>query len=292
MAEVILDRAGIEARIPHGAPMCLLDQVRYCGQNGIECRAHLAAPHPLMREGRWPSTTAIEFAAQAMALHGALIAGTLRDSPAEKSTAENGTATAHGTSTAHGTVAANGIGSADRLEGSDGPASAGGVAQTPAAASERACRTENASDATLRAPRGFIAGLRSVRMEGQFFPVGLYELHVEAERVSGDDVQVMYEFSVRGVAPEPCELASGRAIVVLDAGRFGSAGRNRGSVSGVRAGAEGAGNADATNTAALTSTAQASDSVSSAATSVAALQRHAVMPTPDRLTAHRRDAIA
>ena len=72
-----LDRAWIARRIPHQFDMCLLDAVRRWSPQAIECEAGLRglAEHPLRgADARLSATHAIEYAAQAMAVHGALIA--------------------------------------------------------------------------------------------------------------------------------------------------------------------------------------------------------------------------
>jgi len=71
-----LDRAWIEAHIPHQGRMCLLDSVENWDPQRISCRSggHRAADHPLRAHGRLGAACGIEFAAQAMAVHGALLA--------------------------------------------------------------------------------------------------------------------------------------------------------------------------------------------------------------------------
>lgn len=73
----MLDRAWIAAHIPHQGDMCLLDSVVEWSEAGIECHAisPLASDHPLRRAGRLGAACAIEYAAQAMAVHGALLGG-------------------------------------------------------------------------------------------------------------------------------------------------------------------------------------------------------------------------
>lgn len=64
----------IERLVPHAGAMCLLDAVTGWDATSIACSA--AAPgtsHPLARDGAVPSIAAAEYAAQATALHGALI---------------------------------------------------------------------------------------------------------------------------------------------------------------------------------------------------------------------------
>ena len=74
-----LNRAWIEAHIPHHGRMCLLDEVVNWSSERISCRSggHRAADHPLRAHGRLGVACGIEFAAQAMAVHGALIADAL-----------------------------------------------------------------------------------------------------------------------------------------------------------------------------------------------------------------------
>ncbi|MBU1358488.1 MAG: hydroxymyristoyl-ACP dehydratase [Gammaproteobacteria bacterium] len=71
-----LDRAGIAARIPHSGSMCLLDRLESWDTDAIHCstRTHALADNPLRTEGGLLSPNAIEYAAQAMALHGGLLA--------------------------------------------------------------------------------------------------------------------------------------------------------------------------------------------------------------------------
>jgi predicted hotdog family 3-hydroxylacyl-ACP dehydratase len=72
----MLTRAQIELRIPHAGSMFLLDRVvRYDGTR-IVCEATApTANHPLARAQDMPAVTAVEYAAQAAALHGALLDG-------------------------------------------------------------------------------------------------------------------------------------------------------------------------------------------------------------------------
>jgi predicted hotdog family 3-hydroxylacyl-ACP dehydratase len=71
----MLNRADIEARVPHAGAMCLLDTVSGWDETHIACEALAPAPdHPLMREGVGvPAVAAVEYAAQATAVHGALL---------------------------------------------------------------------------------------------------------------------------------------------------------------------------------------------------------------------------
>jgi predicted hotdog family 3-hydroxylacyl-ACP dehydratase len=73
---VQLDRAWIAAHIPHAGSMCLLDSVESWSADRLVCRAvsHRDADNPLRSHGRLAAACGIEYAAQAMAVHGALIA--------------------------------------------------------------------------------------------------------------------------------------------------------------------------------------------------------------------------
>jgi len=79
-----LNRAWIESRIPHRGRMCLLDEVIAWSAERVSCRSstHREADNPLRAYGRLGIACGIEYAAQAMAVHGALVA------PASSSTAE------------------------------------------------------------------------------------------------------------------------------------------------------------------------------------------------------------
>lgn len=71
-----LDHDWIASHIPHQGSMCLLDKVEAWDPQRIQCRAssHRAADNPLRAGGRLGATCGIEYAAQAIAVHGALLA--------------------------------------------------------------------------------------------------------------------------------------------------------------------------------------------------------------------------
>jgi len=71
-----LDRNWIESRIPHRHRMCLLDAVVSWDAARVLCRAtsHRDAENPLRSHGRLGAACGVEYAAQAMAVHGALLA--------------------------------------------------------------------------------------------------------------------------------------------------------------------------------------------------------------------------
>ena len=77
---------------------------------------------------------------------------------------------------------------------------------------ERAAAGPGAEAAAPR--RGFLAALRSVQLHCRWIEPGWPVLTVRVERFAGDDVQVLYDFTVHGDGL----VAQGRAVVVLDAG--------------------------------------------------------------------------
>ena len=70
-----LDHAWIAAHIPHHGSMCLLDEVLSWDLQRICCRitSHRAPDNPLRAHGRLGAACALEYAAQAGAVHGALM---------------------------------------------------------------------------------------------------------------------------------------------------------------------------------------------------------------------------
>lgn len=71
-----LGRDWIEAHIPHRGAMCLLDGVLEWDERRIVCRAssHRDPANPMRVAGCLPAACGIEYGAQAMAVHGALLA--------------------------------------------------------------------------------------------------------------------------------------------------------------------------------------------------------------------------
>lgn len=74
-----LQHADIARRIPHQGSMCLLDSVSAWDPQHIVCQAssHHAPDHPLRAYGRLGAACGVEYAAQAMAVHGTLVAESL-----------------------------------------------------------------------------------------------------------------------------------------------------------------------------------------------------------------------
>jgi len=71
-----VDHDWIASHIPHQGNMCLLDSVAEWNEEQIRCIAtsHLDADNPLRAHDRLGIACGIEYAAQAMAVHGALLA--------------------------------------------------------------------------------------------------------------------------------------------------------------------------------------------------------------------------
>jgi predicted hotdog family 3-hydroxylacyl-ACP dehydratase len=141
----VLNREWIAAHIPHQGTMCLLDKVVEWSVERIRCTSasHRRSDNPLRNEGKLGAACGIEYAAQAMAVHGALIAGEAGE------------------------------------------------------------------------PRqGFLASVRGVELGVERLDDIAGELDIEAERLSGDDNNILYRFVVRS---GDRLLLAGRAAVILDA---------------------------------------------------------------------------
>lgn len=76
MTDTPIDKKWIEAHIPHQGGMCLLDSVICWDEQSITCTSttHQSMTNPLQFNGRLNTACGIEYAAQAMAVHGALLA--------------------------------------------------------------------------------------------------------------------------------------------------------------------------------------------------------------------------
>ena len=80
----MLEREEIARLIPHACRMCLLDEVLGWDDSSIRCRSdsHRRSDHPLRRDGRLGAVHLVEYAAQAMAVHHALLVRQRSNSPA------------------------------------------------------------------------------------------------------------------------------------------------------------------------------------------------------------------
>lgn len=72
-----MNREQLLQLIPHAGRMCLLDRVIAHSDRDIECTTgtHRDRDNPLRRDGQLSALHLTEYAAQAMAAHGALLAG-------------------------------------------------------------------------------------------------------------------------------------------------------------------------------------------------------------------------
>lgn len=141
----MLNHAEIAARIPHQGSMCLLETVVDWSASHISCRAisHQDLNNPLRAAERLGAANGIEYAAQAMAIHGALLAN-LDDTPRQ----------------------------------------------------------------------GYLTSVRSVALHVARLDDLAGEIDVQAERLSGDSNNILYQFSLSHAGR--C-LLEGRAAVILDA---------------------------------------------------------------------------
>jgi predicted hotdog family 3-hydroxylacyl-ACP dehydratase len=145
MTPSTLSRADISARVPHRGRMCLLDRLDRWSATEVCCSTatHHDPANPLLTATGLLSPAAIEYAAQAMALHGSLLA----------------------------------------------PRHAG-------------------------ASPGYLASVRDVAFSVGRLDTVSGDLQVIAQRLAGDDLQILYRFTVKDA--EGRALASGRATVVLN----------------------------------------------------------------------------
>jgi predicted hotdog family 3-hydroxylacyl-ACP dehydratase len=72
----MLEHPAIAALLPHDGAMVLIDQVVDYTEQTIHCRSRIAAleHHPLAVDGTLAAVALVEYAAQAMAVHGGLLA--------------------------------------------------------------------------------------------------------------------------------------------------------------------------------------------------------------------------
>ena len=73
---MLIDREALCGLIPHAGRMCLLSGVLDWSEDSILCTAisHRESDNPLRAEGRLASVHLLEYGAQAMAVHGRLLA--------------------------------------------------------------------------------------------------------------------------------------------------------------------------------------------------------------------------
>lgn len=73
----VLSKRDVQALLPHGESMCLLDAVEQWDAVSITCRtrSHRDEGNPLRRDGRLGIAAGLEYAAQAMGVHVGLLIG-------------------------------------------------------------------------------------------------------------------------------------------------------------------------------------------------------------------------
>jgi len=79
----MIERDELCTLIPHAGGMCLLDSVEYWDQTSIQCgsNSHRLPWNPLRTDAGLAAVHAIEYSAQAMAVHGGLLARAQGDNP-------------------------------------------------------------------------------------------------------------------------------------------------------------------------------------------------------------------
>jgi predicted hotdog family 3-hydroxylacyl-ACP dehydratase len=80
---MLIDKGEIARMIPHAGDMCLLEGVLSWDSSRIRCvtATHRQRGNPLLRDGRLGILCGVEYAAQAMALHAALVGGGDTEAP-------------------------------------------------------------------------------------------------------------------------------------------------------------------------------------------------------------------
>jgi predicted hotdog family 3-hydroxylacyl-ACP dehydratase len=184
---LIHDRAWIAARIPHQGDMCLLDAVHEWDEQSARCSAssHRAPNNPLRHNGRLGAACSIEYAAQAMAVHAALL---MESAAAAALLIESAAAAALLIERAAAQLFEN--------------------TATAAPPSESTART------TQRPTAGYLTSARAVQLHVARLDDIDADLDIEVERLSDAQTSVLYRFSVSAGGKL---LATGRAAVVLDA---------------------------------------------------------------------------
>jgi predicted hotdog family 3-hydroxylacyl-ACP dehydratase len=173
----ILLHDAICARLPHAGRMCLLDRLESWDNESIVCVAvsHRDPGNPLRSHECLPAVGGVEYAAQAMALHGSLLA-----TPGASTARDGGR---------FGLLPSRGI--TPSLEG----------------------RSAGNAGADFRPPTiGYLASVRDLNLHVERLDDIAEDLRVEARRV-GDSAQgFMYSFAIHaGARP----LLAGRAMVKL-----------------------------------------------------------------------------
>jgi predicted hotdog family 3-hydroxylacyl-ACP dehydratase len=178
------------ARLPHAGRMCLLDRLVAWDSESITCHAssHRDADNPLRSGGRLHAVAGVEYAAQAVALHGSLLA-------------------AHDASTARdggrfGLLSSRGI----------TPTMEGRSAEREAVSEGGFIHWTNAG-AVFRPPAiGYLASVRDLKLDLEDLGAVTEDLHITARRLSGDAGGFIYEFEIRAASEA---VLSGRLAAKL-----------------------------------------------------------------------------
>ena len=82
---MLIEREELCQLIPHAGNMCLLDGVLAWDEKSIKCvsRSHLLTDNPLRKNHRLSTIHAMEYGAQAMAVHGGLLARAIGEKHAD-----------------------------------------------------------------------------------------------------------------------------------------------------------------------------------------------------------------
>jgi predicted hotdog family 3-hydroxylacyl-ACP dehydratase len=208
--DVPIDVERIRELVPHAGKMCLLERVVDCDTASIRCetRSHLDRANPLRRNGHLSSVCAIEYAAQAMALHGALMAP--RHSGALMAPRHSGALTAPGHNGALMAPGDNGALTAPEHSGALTAPKHNGAPTAPELSG--ALNATAPSGATGGVRRGYLASVRDMRCHTHYLDEYTAELIVSAKLMFEESSRMIYSFTV--TAGET-ELVTGRAAVIL-----------------------------------------------------------------------------
>ena len=241
LGHVPLDHAWIAAHIPHQGSMCLLDAVLHWDSQHLVCCAtsHRQAGNPLRQFDRLGAACGIEYAAQAMAVHGVLVADHGRVPDPNRTpdddrptlgrpggllvSAPNAAQAPHAPRGGQPTLGRPGgllVSAPNAAQAPHAPRGGqptlgrpgGLLVSTPNAA--QAPHAPQGGQPTLGRPGGLLVSLRAVQLHVARIDDIPAALEVCVERLSGDARMLLYRFRV---ATGDRLLLDGRASVVLDA---------------------------------------------------------------------------
>ena len=174
-----MNHAAICARLPHAGRMCLLERVETWDGESITCIAssHRDADNPLRANGRLHAVCGVEYAAQAMALHGSLLAA---DTP----TAMDG-------------GSAENAGAVFRPTAMDGGSA------------------ENAGAVFRPTAMGYLASVRDLKLDIDDLGLVIGDLRIRARSLGGDSTGFIYAFVIEAGGRQL--VAGRVAVRLLDA---------------------------------------------------------------------------